>query len=288
MSCAKRVRLCLGLCLAVMFAAGFSGVSQATTPTPIPPTTLPAASATPTPVPLTAPTVIAERGDTKWEYMAMGDSITFGFMPLYKEYLEQDLGVKIIVHDWAREDQSSSAMLFALRNKRLLRQHLQEADVVTFNVPLKVFENPVLTYMQDPAACGGADQQDCLREALAAYQADVDAIIAEIVALRSPSEALIRTMDQHIYLVKEMKSRGAFDVIRTYWEGADQYLVKVAGEHHIPVAREHDAFMGAAGDEDPVEKGYMRGDAMHPSDEGAHLIADLFRELGYAYAPANP
>jgi lysophospholipase L1-like esterase len=125
-----------------------------------------------------------------------------------------------------------------------------------------------------------------LREALKVYKEDTDAIFAELVSLRSPSDALIRTMDFPLN-VKELKATGAFEVINTYWQDANEYVIQVAGEHHIPVARVYAAFMGPNGDEDPMDKGYVF-DGIHPTEKGADLMAELFRELGYEYAPPEP
>jgi len=50
------------------------------------------------------------------------------------------------------------------------------------------------------------------------FEADVDAIIAEIVSLRSPADALIRAMDAHTYWpVAESKQKGAFGGLNGYW-----------------------------------------------------------------------
>ena len=42
--------------------------------------------------------------------------------------------------------------------------------------------------------------------------------------------------------------------------------------------------MGISGTEDPMDKGLV-SDRFHPTPERAILIAELFRELGYAFAP---
>jgi hypothetical protein len=208
-------------------------------------------------------------------------------MPRYAAHLERDLGVKVKIHDWARGELGSSYLLEDLRTDPELRRDIGEAEVVIFAMWPTVFENPANTYsFGSPGACGGTDNQDCLREALKVYKEDTDAIFAELVSLRSPSDALIRTMDFHLN-VKELKATGAFEVINTYWQDANEYVIQVAGEHHIPVARVYAAFMGPNGDEDPMDKGYVF-DGIHPTEKGADLMAELFRELGYEYAPPEP
>jgi hypothetical protein len=258
------------------------------TATPVPPTATPTAVPTPTRVPLTAATVIAAGGDEEWDLVVMGDCQVFRLMPRYAEHLARDLGVEIEVHDWARGELGSSRLLEDLRTNPELRRDIGEAEVVIFDMMPTALQNPANRYsFGSPGACGGTDNQDCLREALQEYKADTDAIIAEIVSLRSPSEALLRTMDIHEFMAQDWEAAGSFDVVNSYKQAANEHIIQVAGEHHIPVARVYAAFRGPDGDEDPVDKGYVY-DGLHPTEEGADLLAELFRELGYEYAPQEP
>ena len=243
--------------------------------------------------PRSAPTVIAERDDKEWDYVALGDSITYapfgqGFINQYAKMLEQALGVKVNLHNWTVGDDHSSRLLERLRSDPELRQALREAEVITFEIPWNVVDKPWQTFEGIiSGVCGGADNQDCLRTAFDTYKADTDAIIAEIVSLRSPSEALIRTMDTYQFRVSESKDAGTFDVINRYWRDANMHVIEEAARYNIPAARVYDAFMGKNGTEDPRDKGLV-SDGIHPTKEGAILIAELFRELGYAFAPAEP
>jgi hypothetical protein len=51
---------------------------------------------------LTAPTVIAESGQTEWDLTVMGDSDMWNTFNYYSKYFEEDLGVSIIVHNETR------------------------------------------------------------------------------------------------------------------------------------------------------------------------------------------
>ena len=226
--------------------------------------------------------------------MVIGDSITWAFLEAppagYAGYLEQDLGIKVTIHNFEKDGWSGDGMLDALRFNVKLRQAVCDAEVVIFEVPRKSFDSPGQDYISgNPSACGGTDNQDCLRNALKVYQAHVDGIVAEIVFLRSPSDALIRTFDAHTYWpVAHSKANGTFEVLNKYWQDANQYLVQVASEYQIPVARVNEAFNGPSGDEDPFEKGYVWDDFLHPSTKGKERMADLMRAIGYEYAPQNP
>ena len=66
------------------------------------------------------------------------------------------------------------------------------------------------------------------------------------------------------------------------------HLAEVATRYHIPVAYVYDAFMGEDGMEDPRDLGLVGSDGLHPTKDGSDLMAELFRNLGYAYAPDSP
>ena len=267
-----------GIVLVVSLLAGCGGQAELTT-TPLLSTTT---------SPLTAPTVIAKRGDTEWDYVALGDSVTWGMVDQYAKVLEQDLGIKVEVHDWTVGSDHSSRLLERLRTNPELRQDLREADVITVEIPWNVVERPWKTFESESAeACGGADNQDCLRQAFGVYEADADAIIAEIVSLRSPSEALIRMQDTYQFRVRETKEAGTFEVINRYWRDANAHVIEVATRYHIPVARVYDAFMGLNGAEDPRDKALVL-DGIHCTLEGTALMVELFRGLGYEYALSEP
>jgi hypothetical protein len=229
--------------------------------------------------PLTAATAIASRGDMSWDYVALGDSIAMGFVDKYADHIEADLGLEVTVHWWCRGSQGSDLLLHVLRNDEELRSDMREAEVVTFMVSTQHLRSPDYAYRD--GTCGGPDNQDCLREALTLYKADTDAIIAEILSLRSTPDTIIRVMTYYNWLVNDWRDRGYFEELNPYWVACNEYLVQAASQHHIPVVRVDLAFNGPNGDEDPSHKGYLAPDRQHPNQVGWGVIADLFRELGY-------
>jgi lysophospholipase L1-like esterase len=255
-------------------------------------TATPPPSSTATPIPCKPST--APSPEEEWDYVVIGDSITWGFLELpptgFAGYLEQDLGIKVRIHNWEKDGWSSGGMLDALRYNLKLRQAVCDAEVVIFEIPRQVFDSPGQDYFSgNPGACGGTDNQNCLRNALALYQEHVDAIMAEIVSLKNPADALIRTFDAHTYWpVAQSKANGTFDGLIYHWQAANNYLLQVATDYQIPVARVYQAFNGPNGDQDPFEKGYVGDDSLHPSTKGKELMADLMRELGYEYALQKP
>jgi hypothetical protein len=263
----KRSLQLFGLALAVLLLAGCGGAQAVPTETPVPPT------ATPTPVP---PTATPE--SISWDYVVLGDSIGGSFASRYAKHIEADLGIEVTMHVWYRGQQGSSELVSALRNNQELQSDLREAEVVTFLVTPRHLKEPRRAYRD--GTCGGTDNQDCLREALRLYKADTDAIIAEILSLRSTSDTIIRAMTVYNNHVNDGKEWGYFEGLNPYWVAFNEYLVQAASVHDIPVARVDLTFNGPNLDEDPSDKDLL-GDVVHPNAEGTTLIADLFRELGY-------
>jgi lysophospholipase L1-like esterase len=140
----------------------------------------------------------------------------------------------------------------------------------------------------EPGDCGGVDNQDCIQEVFSIYRTDTEEIIAEIISLRRPSEALIRIMDTWQLKVSETKETGSFEMYNAYWREANAHIVEVATSYGIPVARIFDAFMGEGGVEDPRDLGYVGSDGLHPIQDGIDLMAEIFRNLGYDYALDSP
>lgn len=241
------------------------------TPTPIPPTPTPIP--TNTPLPPTATAAAPEPG-ASWDYVVLGDSTAWGFPDYYAADIEADLGVKVTVHYRTVGNLSSGVLLSMLRDDQELRSDISKAEVVTFIAnPTEHIGWHIIT---------GTGTHDCSPEALAGYRADLDAIITEILSLRGGSPTIIRAMDYYCPIYSQWKARGEYEENRRCWEALNEIIHQAAAEHNVPVAHVYDAFNGPNHDEDPREKGYIGPDGQHTSKEGRKVIADLFRELGYA------
>jgi len=218
----------------------------------------------------------------EWDYVALGDSTVPGrsYVVYYAAHIEADLGVKVTLDNWGRAGLTSANLLGILRNNHELRNAISEAEVVTFVIGA----NDVVPAFERYARggdCGGADNQDCIRGALTSFRANYDAIIAEILTLRSTDDTIIRTMDYFLPVVNEYKKLGVYEDVKTHWEAFNEHIAQAASEHNIPVARVYLALNGPNGDEDPADKGYIASDGRHLSEAGHALVAEVHRELGY-------
>ena len=76
------------------------------------------------------------------------------------------------------------------------------------------------------------------------------------------------------------KEHGQFEEYRRCVASLDAAILQVGNERGILVADTGLALNGPNHDEDPFDKGYL-SDGIHENDEGAKIVAGVFRKLGY-------
>jgi lysophospholipase L1-like esterase len=255
-----------------------------------------------TPTTTTAPTTTTTAPTTTTAasvslvYVPLGNSLTFtpsgtgeSLFARYRSMLEDDFAADVEVRSHQVSGETSEDFLDRLRTDEDLRTDLAEADVITLLIPNDEWAEPSRTATgaegRDPAACGGDDNQQCLRDMIDEYRDHVDQIFEELTALADPSETVIRAQDFYLVMTNVLTDE-RFAVLYPYWREGQQYVHQVAGEYGIPVAQVWDDFMGSDGAMvDLVEMGLVVPDGIHPTAQGAERMADLIRDLGYDLAP---
>ncbi len=216
-----------------------------------------------------------------WDYVALGDSTVampgdFSYANHFAAYIEEDMGVKVIVHNKGVTGMQSGELLEKIRTDESWRDLIREAEIVT----LVIGSNDLSYLLIDEykyEKCGGEDNWDCLRTALASIKTNYAAIYEEIQALGGPAIP-IRSMTEPYGT--GLTSFGFDGELKPFFEPMNVLIMEVAAEYHVPVAQVHLAFNGPTGEESADEKGYFL-DGLHPSKEGAIVIAELHRALGY-------
>ncbi len=230
-----------------------------------------------------------------WKYTALGDSLATGFgafngyVPRYKDYTQADTGMSVSLTNLGQNGWTSADLLKALKTNRTFRNSVSRSQVVTWDIGGNDWLNVRDSYKA--GTCGGTDNQDCLRSAIGTFKVNWDAIMTEILSLRSTSNTAIRTMDLYNPYVNEDTAADTwaedgglndFLVFQPYIADANNYISATATNKNIPYAQVYLAFNGSAGDEDPSDKGYIGFDGLYPNDTGHRVIADLLRGLQYA------
>ncbi len=207
----------------------------------------------------------------RWDYVALGDSLAAGvgarrgYVDRYAQHLRGDTGARIEVVNLGRSGQTSSQLLYALRNDPSMRRAIGGAEVVTFNIGINDLGQASRSYGAE--TCGGARNEGCLRVAVEQVKRNWDAVIEEILGLRSTQDAVIRTAG----LGYTPNVDGVFE---PYLSEVNRHIAASAGAEGIPHV------------EVRLDEEAMSPDGVHPNGHGYAVIADRLRELGYE--PLSP
>lgn len=215
-----------------------------------------------------------------WNYVTLGDSLQAAstISEEYAKYIEKDQRVEVVLHQYAEVGTPPSYLLTKLQLNPEVRDAVANAEVITFNFSPGWGDNPEGKYLK--GECGGADNQDCLREALSKAKADWTAIVNEIVALKAGQPVLIRTFNAGTWiydrfyegsLTPEQKAE-----MSKYYVEMLEYIEQDAPKHGIPVVR---VFPEPYYLEELPPDDYLAG--LHASEKGSKIVADLLRDLGY-------
>jgi lysophospholipase L1-like esterase len=219
-------------------------------------------------------------------YAALGDSLAAGYtslegyVPRYARHVQADTGIQVNANDLGQPGWTSSDLLNGLRTDAQLRNAVSAAEVVTWDIGGNDLKVAYQSYLANN--CGGSDNQDCLRNAVATFKTNWDAIISEILLLRDPNKTILRTMDVYNPFVAEQQALGNFGTVKPYLDDVDAYIQSSSQLKGIPCAKVYLAFNGPAGTDDPILKGLIAIDGFHANDIGHDRIATLLRGLAYA------
>lgn len=225
--------------------------------------------------------------NTEWEYVSLGSSFTgwASWPETYASFIEEDLGVNVTYYDRTIDRAHSDAVLELIRTDEELRGLLGNAEVITIGAVFSEWETPVMTYAKG-GDCGGADNQDCLRDALSGTVARTEAIFDELVALRGPDDALISAFKVGTWLVElfcEWDSE-CWRVLAGYFIDLFDSIERIATERDIRVVNALDALHAPGVYEAAMNQDYLVSDRVHLSEEGSAIVANLLRDLGYERA----
>lgn len=225
--------------------------------------------------------------DTEWDYVSLGSSFTgwASWPETYASFIEEDLGVNVTYYDKTINSAHSDTVLERIRTDNELRALLANAEVTTIGAVFSEWETPVMTYATG-GDCGGADNQDCLREALSGTVERTEAIFDELVALRGPDEALISTFKIGTWLVELFCEWGSecWRVLAGYFVELFDSIERIAEERRVRVVNALEALHAPGVYEAPMNQSYLVSDRVHLSEEGSAIVANLLRDLGYELA----
>ena len=219
-------------------------------------------------------------------YVALGDSIAVGagdaggggYVARFRDDAAADLEQPIALQNLAVGGTTSADLLTTLTTDMAVRAAVAAADVVTFDIG----GNDVLIalFSFTGGTCGGADGQDCLRDAVTGFQSNWPAILTELRAL-NPG-AMMRTMTYYNPAIVDLQpGDGTAAALKPHLSAVNDTIAATAPAFGVDVADGPLAFNGRSGGEDPIAKGYLDADHIHPSPLGYDVLAAAFHALGY-------
>jgi lysophospholipase L1-like esterase len=251
----------------------------APSPTAAPPTQ---PAATPTAVPTATPEPTA----TRWQYVVFGDSVMWGLQNAYAKALEQQLGVAIEVMDETRGGGEASGLLRLLTspdslNAEEMGRRLDQAEVITIEIPMHEYLNEC--GMDETTVAG---TRACMTRAREQIVAAAEGIIDVVLQHRSPDQAMIRVVLNHLFFYGIHAGQGTLDEAWTQWKTMNDELSAIAAEHGIRVVSLWDALQGPDGRTDPMTGGLVE-DGIHLTAAGIEAGVDALLASGCDDAPAH-
>jgi hypothetical protein len=209
----------------------------------------------------------------------------------FASQIEKDVGVEVVLDDFAIGNLSAATVLQALQTGKAplsrleeLPTALKEADVVV------MFANPMDSL--DPETSQSIDScfaasapAPCAFKSFETYTADLKAIWAKVFELRFGRPTILRAIDVASPFVSSWQKSQVFEACTICWECVSTAVRQAAEAYHIPFLSRYDAFNGVKHDEDPRQKGYILSDGMHPNDTATQITAQLLAKLGYEPVP---
>ena len=300
------------LCLVILTACSGNLIA-----TPLSTNTQVPASITPTSteVPPSATPTLQPFSDLKeWDLLIVSSSTNWGVGQYYAELIEDDMNVKVNLHDCWVGGLDIRVALKYLQNRLSWSSYVSDqscnkplSDLVKDAEVMVLFGGPFASYPGDDPwdipesfkACiqGGYEGKNllpefdaykdkmlksCAPETWSKYQADLGAFLDEIDKIRDGRPLILRLTTSYI-LHSSYIENGVDDVCTKCTGYISEAIRQVAEEYGVPVA---DTMVGLNGKDylSEVPAGYIGEDGIHPSDAGAQFIATLLQKTGYEYA----
>jgi lysophospholipase L1-like esterase len=225
-----------------------------------------------------------------WNLVALGDSEVTGsgdpsgkgWVPYYAELIRGGTGREVTVLNLGENGLTSSGLLSRLESNAGVRDAIAKADIVVLGIG-----GADVNAGDDALASGSCESTACYDPVISEFASNVDAIAAEIMAIRAGKPTVLRAITQPNVLT------GAEDVI-------PPFLKDIATEVGVYVARGFNkatcdamtahggacidvltAINGPDGEGDGYKAGLLNlEDCCYPNERGHRLMADLLYATG--------
>jgi hypothetical protein len=227
----------------------------------------------------------------EWHLVVISESSGWGLGLAFAKQIEKDVGVEVVLDDFAIGNLSAGEVLQVLQTGKGPTSRLEELPVALKRADVVVmFGSPMLsvdaaTGESINSCFGSTAPAPCTPKAFEKYSADLEAIWAKVFELRSGQPTVLRAIDVASPFVNDWKKYQTFDACTVCFECISNAVRHAAEAYRIPFLSRYDAFNGVKHDIDPKQQGYIGGDGIHPNDLAQRRTAELLAKLGYDPVP---
>jgi hypothetical protein len=227
--------------------------------------------------------------DVTWHLVIISEASGWGLGTAFANQIQNDLGVKVVLDDFAIDNLTTQDVLEVLKNDTSsipglsnLTEALKNADVVLLT-PGPVYASNLATLVTIQRCFGAASgvPDPCAPDAFDSYTTDLEAIWTKIFELRAGKPTILRGLDAATPLIRVWIANGTYETCTTCWEAYSAAAHKASDKFLIPFFSRYDIFNGKDHRTDPFIIGYVRGDGIHPNDSAQIYASQLLAELGY-------
>jgi hypothetical protein len=263
-------RLAAGLAATLLLAACAGSSSPTARPS--------APSMTP---PASAPSPAAAE---PWDLVFFSDSSLGDVPDRWAARIRERLGIEVRVHTWPEGPGSTPRdLLQALEDRADVRDAIAGAELIGIEtVPVGTEPGYVLAETCVPADPTPRDPPPVYSVAdLTEYAGQLRSIFDRIFELRAGQPTIIRAMDIYTPVLDQWTAAGIESACTAGWEAHSGTIRMVADEYGVTTASIYDLFNGVGHHEDPVDKGWIGDDGVHPNAAGTAAQVEFLDSLGY-------
>jgi hypothetical protein len=219
-----------------------------------------------------------------FDLVYISDSSGWGVAGVYGRQIRKALGVAVRVHDEWRGNLSAVEILNELRYGVAWPRLIRDAEVIVlYGSPagLQIVRGGDCISSTDPPLEVGP-------QLWTKYVPALKAIYKRIFQIRKGKPVILRAPNMYNPVISQApegqqswEEAGIADICTKLWESYAAAIAKAAAAYRVPVADVYTAFNGKDHREDPVAKGYLQPDGIHPSTKGRAVIAQTLADLGY-------
>ena len=238
-------------------------------------------------------TAASEPPSDVWDLVALGDSVPTGagdagpqrsFPELLAKRIANDTGRTVTVTNLAVGG-GSGDLRAAIEQNPDYRKALVGAEIVTLSIG-----GNDLFQAEQVWLSGACENGACYEDALADFAENWQVILAKVVELRKPGEAMLRVTNTYNPLIghkvtqRELGSRyEALSALTTKnAHKLNSLICDTATREGMLCADIYTVFNGSSGRDNPHAKGLISEDGVHPSVKGHRAIAATIAQLGYS------